>query len=165
MYSPAIPDEHVIALKRLAWATGQPMTKTAAALIESCLAFIDPAAICAKCRDTSRCSECFFSGEITNGGARMIEPLKFQIQITEDFHMKPKQVSVLISKKVGKNFCSWSVSHGVTAELEDEDHYQEAIAVLDKDLKRMIGESLPMGPENTARVSAQQQIPETASDI
>lgn len=57
--------------------------------------------------------------------------------------MKPNQVSVLISKKIGKNFCSWSVSHGVTAELEDEDHFKEAIAILDGELKHMVSQSLP----------------------
>jgi len=164
MYSPTIPDEHTISLKRLAWATGRPMTKTAAALIENVLSFVDPATICAKCRDTSKCSQCFFSGMLTNGDAKMLEPLKFKIEILEDFHMRPKQVSVLISKKVGKNFCSWAVSHGVTAELESEDHYQESLAILDSALKNSVSASLPMGPGSHERlVEPQHQIPENTT--
>jgi len=164
MYSPAIPDEHTISLRRLAWATGRPMTKTAAALIENVLSFIDPATVCEKCRDTSKCSQCFFSGSLMNGGTKMLEPLKFKIEIREDFHMKPKQVSVLISKKIGKNFCSWSVSHGVTAELESEDHYQESLVILDSALKDSVSASLPMGPGNDARLAIpQHQIPENTT--
>jgi hypothetical protein len=161
MYSPSIPDEHTISLKRLAWAAGQPMTKTAAALIENCTSFVDPAAVCAKCRDTSKCEDCFFSGVKRNGGKELFKDLGFQVEIKEDLHMKPKQVSVLISKKIGKNFCSWSVSHGVTAELESDDYYEDAIATLDASLKTMISQSLPMGPGNEGKVIAPQaQIPE-----
>ena len=143
------------------------MTKTAAALIEEVLSFVDPASICAKCRDTSKCQGCFFSGSTINSGCNgpsMFDPLKFKIEITEDLHMKPKQVSVLISKKVGKSFCSWSVSHGVTAELESDDYYEDAIATLDASLKTMISQSLPMGPGNEGKVlpqsAPQAQIPE-----
>jgi hypothetical protein len=164
MYSPAIPDEHVIALKRLSWATGRPMTKTAAALIEEVLSFVDPSSICAKCRDTSKCQICFFSGAFACKTTKLFDPLKFKIEITEDLHMKPKQVSVLISKKVGKNFCSWSVSHGVTAELESDDYYEDAIATLDSSLKAMISQSLPMGPGNEGKIAfPQRQLPESVA--
>jgi hypothetical protein len=170
MYSPVIPEMHTISLRRLAWATGRPMTKTAAALIENVLSFVDPASVCAKCLDPSKCSGCFFSGALvdekngSNNGPEMFDPLKFQIEITEDLHMRPKQVSVLISKKVGKNFCSWSVSHGVTAELESDDYYEDAIASLDSSLKAMISQSLPMGPENNGKVALpQRQLPESVA--
>lgn len=63
--------------------------------------------------------------------------------------MKPTQVSVLISKKVGKDFCSWSVSHGVTAALENDDDFESAIEALDATLKSMVSQSLPLGPAHT----------------
>ncbi len=56
--------------------------------------------------------------------------------------MKVNQVSVLVSKKIGKNFCSWSVSYGATADVEEE-HYTEAIAELDTRLREMVSTALP----------------------
>ena len=73
--------------------------------------------------------------------------------------MKPTQVSVLISKKIGKNFCSWSVSQGVTAELEDGDHYKEAIIELDTNLKELVAMSLPMGPKGSKAVNLPAELP------
>jgi len=37
--------------------------------------------------------------------------------ISTEVEMKVNQVSVLVSKKIGKNFCSWSLSYGTTARL------------------------------------------------
>ena len=45
-------------------------------------------------------------------------------------------------KEVGRNFCSWSLSYGATAEVEDE-HFTEVISQLDNQLKEMVSESLP----------------------
>jgi len=150
MYSPAITDQATIALRRLAWAIGKPMTKTASALIENVLSFVDPAAICAKCRDTSKCEDCFFSGAKINGARALFQPISLQTQISKEVSpMKPTQVSVLISKKVGKDFCSWSVSHGVTASLENDDDFESAIEALDATLKSMVSQSLPLGPAHT----------------
>ena len=56
--------------------------------------------------------------------------------------MKVNQVSVLVSKKIGKNFCSWSLSYGATAEVEEE-HFTEAISQLDTQLREMVSTSLP----------------------
>jgi hypothetical protein len=49
----------------------------------------------------------------------------------------------LVSKKIGKNFCSWSLSYGATAEVEDEEHFTEVISQLDTQLREMVSESLP----------------------
>jgi len=73
--------------------------------------------------------------------------------------MKPTQVSVLISKKIGKNFCSWSVSQGITAELEDGDHYKEAIIELDTNLKELVAMSLPMGPKGSKAANLPAELP------
>ena len=157
MYSPALTDEAVITLRRLAWAAGKPMTKTVSALIESCLSFVDPSSVCEKCRDTSKCDQCLFSKAAAQ--PKVFDNLKFNIEIKEDFHMRPKQISVLISKKIGKDFCSWSVSHGVTAELESEDYYEDAINMMDAAMKRTVSQSLPMGPSGPAGSRHQKEIP------
>ena len=57
--------------------------------------------------------------------------------------MKVHQVSVLVSKKIGKNFCSWSLSYGATADIEDNKDYTEVISQLDSQLREMVSESLP----------------------
>jgi len=46
------------------------------------------------------------------------------------------QVSVLVSKKIGKNFCSWSLSYGATPKVEDEEHFTEVISQLDSQLRK-----------------------------
>ena len=56
--------------------------------------------------------------------------------------MKVNQVSVLVSKKIGKNFSSWSLSYGATADVEEE-HYTDAIAQLDSKLREMVSTALP----------------------
>jgi len=49
----------------------------------------------------------------------------------------------LVSKKIGKNFCSWSLSYGATADIEDNEDYTEIISQLDEQLKEMVSENLP----------------------
>ncbi len=67
--------------------------------------------------------------------------------ISTEVEMKVNQVSVLVSKKVGKNFCSWSLSYGATAEVEDE-HFTETISQLDTQLREMVSTSLPTPNSN-----------------
>ena len=76
-------------------------------------------------------------------------------QISMEVQMKVNQVSILVSKKVGRNFCSWSLSYGATAEVEDE-HFTEVISQLDNQLKEMVSESLPTpnGNGNHQQLSA-----------
>ena len=56
--------------------------------------------------------------------------------------MKATKVSVLVSKKLGKNYNSWSVSYGVTAELQGED-YEQSLLMLDKKLRKLLKDELP----------------------
>ena len=61
--------------------------------------------------------------------------------------MKPVKVSVLVSKKQGKDFSSYSVSYGVTAELDFGEQYQDVIRRLDHDLKALVNAGLGVKPK------------------
>jgi len=61
--------------------------------------------------------------------------------------MKPVKVSVLVSKKQGKDFSSYSLSYGVTAELEHGEQYQEIIRKLDHELKALVNLGLGAKPK------------------
>lgn len=56
--------------------------------------------------------------------------------------MKVKEVTVLVCKKMSKDFQSWTVSHGVTAELAEGEDYQEALRTLRKQLAYLVNEGL-----------------------
>ena len=140
-YTPELSDYHSRTLKRISWALGKPMTKVIDTVFDNVDRFIDPGKVCDKCKDRSRCENCYF-----NSGRRInlcvpIDPIKHQINT--EVEMKVNQVSVLVSKKVGKNFCSWSLSYGATAAVEEEEHFTDVISQLDNQLKEMVSESLP----------------------
>ena len=71
--------------------------------------------------------------------------------------MKVNQVSVLVSKKIGKNFCSWSLSYGATAEVEEHEHFIEVISHLDGQLREMVSTALPT-PNGNGNGAAPQAI-------
>jgi hypothetical protein len=56
--------------------------------------------------------------------------------------MKVKEVTVLVCKKVSKDFQSWTVSHGVTAELDDGESYHEALKALRRQLAHLVNDGL-----------------------
>lgn len=128
------------------------MTKVMDSIFDNIDTLVDPGKVCEKCKDRSRCESCYFNtGKRINEELR-IDPIK-AAQLTgpsedaghnilTEVEMKVNQVSVLVSKKIGKNFCSWSLSYGATAEVEEE-HYTEAISQLDTQLKELVSESLP----------------------
>lgn len=160
-YTPELSDFHSATLRRVAWALGRPMTKALQAILDSLDLIVDPAKVCEKCRDRSLCEECYFKA-----GDRAIEripidslkPARPENPCAEDgrqaasvaeaaemeteVDMKVNQVSVLVSKKIGKNFCSWSLSYGATATVEEE-HFSEAISTLDTQLREMVSMALP----------------------
>ena len=147
-YSPELDMLHSAALRRIAWALKKPMTKTIATIIDNLMFIVDPGEVCEACKDKS-CESCMFGDATpTAEAATTINSLKFNLERSVSI-MKPNQVSVLISKKIGKNFCSWSVSQGVTAELEEGDYYKEAIAELDANLKDLVAMSLPIGSKGS----------------
>ena len=52
--------------------------------------------------------------------------------------MKVTEITVLVSKKVSKDFNSWTVSHGVTAELDPGEDWKLAARALGRDLKKLV---------------------------
>ena len=140
-YTPKLPQYHSATLRRVAWALGKPMTKTLAALFDSLDILIDPEKVCESCKDKSHCQNCYFKTR-----KKLNEDISFDSlkpSFNTEVEMKVNQVSVLVSKKIGKNFCSWSLSYGATAEVEDEEHFTEVISQLDTQLREMVSESLP----------------------
>ena len=152
-YTPQLSAYHSGTLKRIAWALGKPMTRVIDTIFDNVDRFIDPSKICEKCKDKSRCEECYFYSGRRLNQAIPIDPLR--PEINTEVQMKVNQVSVLVSKKVGRNFCSWSLSYGATAEVEDE-HFTDVISQLDNQLKEMVSESLPTpnGNGNHQQLSA-----------
>lgn len=142
-----LPENSKVLLRRVAHAVKLPMWQVLPAIIEAYAKTLDPATICERCRDKrspqNLCDVCPFKTRAFDiETTSILEPLNYHFE-REVTQMKPTQVSVLISKKIGKNFCSWSVSHGVTAELEDHEHFIEAISTLDGELKHLVSQSLP----------------------
>ena len=145
-YTPELSDYHTGTLRRIAWALGKPMTKVINAVFDNVDRFIDPGKVCEKCRDKSDCENCYFN-TATRISPVPVDPLLPELHTTSTIErtndMRVNQISVLVSKKIGKNFCSWSLSYGATAELEDEDHYPNIISQLDTELRGMISTALP----------------------
>jgi hypothetical protein len=56
--------------------------------------------------------------------------------------MNVKEVTVLVSKKVTRDFQSWTVSHGVTVELVESESYQDSLRTLRKQLVHLVNEGL-----------------------
>lgn len=67
--------------------------------------------------------------------------------------MKVKEVTVLVCKKVSKDFQSWTVSHGLTAELTDSEDYQAALRTMRKQLVHLVNEGLN-GKNNSTLITA-----------
>jgi hypothetical protein len=156
-YTPELTDYHSATLRRIAWALGKPMTKTIEIIFDSLDLIIDPVKVCEKCKDKTQCDGCYLktrerSYEDLSLDSIKLEPVRIQdgITITREVEMKVNQVSVLVSKKIGKNFSSWSVSYGATADVEEE-HFTEAISQLDTQLREMVSTALPTPNGNGLR--------------
>jgi len=142
-YTPQLSPYHSGTLKRISWALGNVDT------------FIDPGKVCEKCKDRSRCENCYFNSGRRLNEAVPVDPIRHEL--STEVEMKVNQVSVLVSKKVGRNFCSWSLSYGATAEVEDE-HFTDVISQLDNQLKEMVSESLPTPNGNGNGMNNHQQL-------
>lgn len=148
-YTPELTDYHSATLRRIAWALGRPMTKTLEVIFDNLDLIIDPEKVCDKCKDNTLCPRCYLNtrGRIYEDlslDSIKIEPVGIQdgLTISREVEMKVNQVSVLVSKKIGRNFSSWSLSYGATADVEEE-HYTEAISQLDTQLREMLSTALP----------------------
>ena len=170
-YTPQVSAYHSSTLKRISWALGKPMTKVIDTVFDNVDTFIDPGKVCEKCKDRSRCENCYFNSGRRLNEAVPVDPIRHETgdppggrgvrvergQISTEVEMKVNQVSVLVSKKVGRNFCSWSLSYGATAEVEDE-HFTDVISQLDNQLKEMVSESLPTPNGNGNGMNNHQQL-------
>ena len=158
-----IPKNTNAILHCISHAVGKPMNQVLPAIIEAYAETLDPTKICEHCKDKASpqdlCDICPFKTRAFDTDTTKPLNYHFEREVTQ---MKPTQVSVLISKKIAKNFCSWSVSHGVTADLEDHDYFKEAIATLDSELKLMVSQSLPTDMKPVSIPAGLPSIPEAA---
>ncbi|MFP3043423.1 hypothetical protein LQZ19_16540 [Treponema primitia] len=60
-------DPSVIAVRRLAWAMGANMGATLNRLIAILPQVVDPALVCQRCKDTSKCAYCVFKTQTACG--------------------------------------------------------------------------------------------------
>jgi len=63
-------------------------------------------------------------------------------QSPKEATMQVKEVTVLMCKKVSRNFQSWTVSHGATAEVGDDEDYRDALRTLRTQLACLVNEGL-----------------------
>ena len=60
-YTPELSATGSGILRRLAWASGQPMTKTLESLVAEAVKQSNPGTVCCACKDKSKCSICSFN--------------------------------------------------------------------------------------------------------
>ena len=60
-YTPELSAQHSAILRRLAWATGRPMTDTLKMIMEFAAEKEDKKTVCENCRDKSKCRICPFT--------------------------------------------------------------------------------------------------------
>ena len=61
-YTPELNESASATLRRIAWALGQPMTRTMSAIFIKLPNLMDRKKVCDACRDPSACSICSFNG-------------------------------------------------------------------------------------------------------
>jgi len=65
MYTPNLSDQSVVAVRRLAWALGLPMTKTLDIVVRLIPTVIDQRKICSACNNETKCPVCAFNNPLT----------------------------------------------------------------------------------------------------
>ncbi|MCM2285796.1 MAG: hypothetical protein NDI81_13500 [Desulfobacula sp.] len=60
-YTPELSRHHSATLRRIAWASGMPMTKALEDVFEYLGRTLDPGKICSACRDKTKCQSCPFN--------------------------------------------------------------------------------------------------------
>ncbi|EFI36165.1 hypothetical protein Dthio_PD3621 [Desulfonatronospira thiodismutans ASO3-1] len=63
-YTPELSRIHSRTLKRIAWATGKPMTRTLELIFDWLPDRMDEVKVCSHCRDREFCNECPFNKEV-----------------------------------------------------------------------------------------------------
>jgi hypothetical protein len=140
------------------------MTKAIHTIFDTLDLVVDPGKVCEKCRDKRLCDQCYFGTRERMNKKLPIDPLRYEAagplegtDLKTEVEMKVNQVSVLVSKKIGKNFCSWSLSYGATAEVEEE-HFTEVISQLDTQLRELVSTALPSPNGNGNGNGTQPQV-------
>lgn len=62
-------------LRRIAWAVGKPMTKTAEDIMDFLPQIIDKKTVCKRCKDKSKCDDCVFYGRVDKKNAVLIKSI------------------------------------------------------------------------------------------
>ena len=62
-YTPELSQSASATLRRIAWALGQPMTRTMNAIFIKLPNLMDRKKVCESCRDPSACNICGFNGK------------------------------------------------------------------------------------------------------
>jgi len=122
-YTPELSDYHSATLRRISWALGRPMTKSIEAVFDAIAQILDKDQICAKCRDPKcqRGEECIFQS------CRKAAVIDLSTIQKEGTQVKVKEVAVMASKKVARNFNSCALSYTATAEVEEGEEFLEII--------------------------------------
>jgi len=66
-YTPELSQRYSGALRRIAWALDQPMTRTLESIFDWIGKAVDPRQICEACRDKSVCADCVFHPNTEHG--------------------------------------------------------------------------------------------------
>lgn len=72
--------------------------------------------------------------------------------------MKIKEISVMVCKKVTRNFNSWSVSHSATAEIQEGENPMECMRALRAVLCEKVNEGL--GENGRGKLIISQALPQ-----
>ena len=65
MYTPQFSDLASISVRRLAWAMGTNMTSAVSRIVKLLPTMFDAQAVCARCKDKTKCKDCVFSKEVS----------------------------------------------------------------------------------------------------
>ncbi|MES0489506.1 MAG: hypothetical protein ABUK01_05895 [Leptospirales bacterium] len=74
-YTPEFSMKASSTLRRIAWAVGKPMTKTAEDIMDFLPQVIDKKLVCKRCRDKSKCKDCVFFGRVDRKNAVLIKSI------------------------------------------------------------------------------------------
>jgi len=74
-YTPEFSMKASSTLRRIAWAVGKPMTKTAEDIMDFLPQILDKKEVCKKCRDKSKCKTCVFFGRVNKKNAVLIKSI------------------------------------------------------------------------------------------
>jgi len=60
-YTPELSQHHSATLRRIAWASGMPMTRSLEDIFDYLGSTLDPGKVCSACRDKTKCQSCPFN--------------------------------------------------------------------------------------------------------